>query len=84
MQRVRTYPLLLVGVVLSIQVTLFSGWASAADNDEEQKLLTDFKEGSQVALMRHALARGPGTRRTSGWATALPREICHRLGGTRR
>ena len=60
MQRARTYSLLLGGVLLSIQVTLFSGWAAAADKDEEQKILADFKGGNQVALMRHALAPGTG------------------------
>ena len=38
----------------------FSGWASAADNYDEQKLLADFRAGSHIALMRHALAPGTG------------------------
>jgi phosphohistidine phosphatase SixA len=49
---------LLLGLVFSLITALGSGWASDADN--EQQLLSAFKKGDHVALMRHALAPGIG------------------------
>jgi phosphohistidine phosphatase SixA len=39
---------------------LLPGWAAEDNKDAEQKLLSDFKNGNHVALMRHALAPGTG------------------------
>ena len=55
-----TWPILLRGSLLFSIIMLLSGWASAADNYDEQKLLADFREGNHIALMRHALAPGTG------------------------
>ncbi|NNK56340.1 MAG: histidine phosphatase family protein [Desulfofustis sp.] len=49
---------LFLGFALTLFVALGSGWAS--DAEDEQTLLADFKKGSHVALMRHALAPGIG------------------------
>ena len=49
---------LLLGLVFLLLIALGSGWASDADN--EQHLLSAFKQGDHVALMRHALAPGIG------------------------
>jgi phosphohistidine phosphatase SixA len=49
---------LLLGLVFLLLIALGSGWASDADN--EQQLLSAFKQGDHVALMRHALAPGIG------------------------
>lgn len=49
---------LLLGLVFSLLIALGSGWASDAEN--EQQLLSAFKKGDHVALMRHALAPGIG------------------------
>lgn len=49
---------LLLGLVFLLIIALGSGWASDADN--EQQLLSAFKQGDHVALMRHALAPGIG------------------------
>ena len=51
---------LLLGFVFLLFILLGSGWTSAADQDNDQKLLSNFKDGNHVALMRHALAPGIG------------------------
>lgn len=49
---------LFLGLLFLLIIALGSGWASDADN--EQQLLSAFKQGDHVALMRHALAPGIG------------------------
>ena len=47
-------------VLLCLFMTLCLGWANATDNISEQKLFADFRAGTHIALMRHALAPGTG------------------------
>ena len=51
---------LLVGLVFLLFIALGSGRTSDADHNNDQKLLSAFKDGNHVALMRHALAPGMG------------------------
>lgn len=60
MRRVWVYSGIPLGVLLFIQITLFSSWSAPADKDKERRLLEEFKAGNQIAMIRHALAPGIG------------------------
>ena len=49
-----------LAVFLCLLMALCPGWATATDIISEQKLFADFRAGTHIALMRHALAPGTG------------------------
>ena len=60
MQRLERYTVLNLAVGLALLITFMSSWGSAADQQEERRLLDDLKRGNHIALLRHALAPGVG------------------------
>ena len=60
MQRLERYKVVHLIIVLAFLITLVPAWIAAAEQQEERRLLEDFKRGNHIALLRHALAPGVG------------------------